>query len=203
MKKPIYKKWWFWLIIILIIGGIGSAGAAGNKTKIDNSNATESKNTSSAKEETSNTSPTQDETEAPKEEVKEEVVKVGGNFESDGLKITVLSADTDYQVPNDEYGFWTPGEGKKYIMVDFTAENIGSSDKYVGMTDFKCYADNSACDEKYLTGDAEFIGTTLSAGRNVSFSLSYEVPKDAKIIELEYEANMFTDEKIKIEIQGE
>lgn len=29
VKKPIYKKWWFWLIIILIIGGIG-AGASDN-----------------------------------------------------------------------------------------------------------------------------------------------------------------------------
>ncbi|MEK5417313.1 hypothetical protein BSK49_19185 [Paenibacillus odorifer] len=26
MKKPIYKKWWFWLVLILVIGWIGSLG---------------------------------------------------------------------------------------------------------------------------------------------------------------------------------
>lgn len=24
MKKPVYKKWWFWVVIILVIGGIGN-----------------------------------------------------------------------------------------------------------------------------------------------------------------------------------
>ncbi|MEK3698236.1 hypothetical protein NYE33_14840 [Paenibacillus sp. FSL R10-2199] len=26
MKKPIYKKWWFWVLLILLIGGIGNLG---------------------------------------------------------------------------------------------------------------------------------------------------------------------------------
>lgn len=26
MKKPIYKKWWFWLLVIIVIGGIGNMG---------------------------------------------------------------------------------------------------------------------------------------------------------------------------------
>ncbi|MEK5415082.1 hypothetical protein [Paenibacillus sp. FSL L8-0708] len=26
MKKPIYKKWWFWVVLILVIGAIGNMG---------------------------------------------------------------------------------------------------------------------------------------------------------------------------------
>lgn len=35
-KKPIYKKWWFWLIIVLVVGSI----AGGKKSNITNVNAT-------------------------------------------------------------------------------------------------------------------------------------------------------------------
>lgn len=27
MKKPIYKKWWFWLLVVLVVGAIGNIGA--------------------------------------------------------------------------------------------------------------------------------------------------------------------------------
>ena len=48
MKKPVYKKWWFWVIVLLVIAGAG-AGTAGKKDKkasIDNSGATETANSS-------------------------------------------------------------------------------------------------------------------------------------------------------------
>ena len=31
VKKPIYKKWWFWVIIVLVIGTIGSEGSDNEK----------------------------------------------------------------------------------------------------------------------------------------------------------------------------
>lgn len=30
-KKPIFKKWWFWVLVIVVIAGIGSAIGGGNK----------------------------------------------------------------------------------------------------------------------------------------------------------------------------
>jgi hypothetical protein len=30
-KKPIYKKWWFWVLAIILIGIIGSAGSKSGK----------------------------------------------------------------------------------------------------------------------------------------------------------------------------
>lgn len=33
MKKPIYKKWWFWLIIVVLVIGIIGSGEEGNETE--------------------------------------------------------------------------------------------------------------------------------------------------------------------------
>ena len=33
VKKPIYKKWWFWVIIVLVIGTIGSEGNDNEKAE--------------------------------------------------------------------------------------------------------------------------------------------------------------------------
>lgn len=37
-KKPIYKKWWFWLIVILIIGAIGASGSLNNTVPTSSNN---------------------------------------------------------------------------------------------------------------------------------------------------------------------
>lgn len=47
MNKQIFKKWWFWLIVVVVLGAIGAAGQSGNKTdttsNTNNSQTTESK----------------------------------------------------------------------------------------------------------------------------------------------------------------
>lgn len=30
--KKIFKKWWFWLVVVVVLGAIGAAGQSGNKT---------------------------------------------------------------------------------------------------------------------------------------------------------------------------
>ena len=32
MNKQIFKKWWFWLAVVVVLGTIGAAGQSGNKT---------------------------------------------------------------------------------------------------------------------------------------------------------------------------
>lgn len=54
-KKPIYKKWWFWLIIICLIGGIGSGGSDENKN--DDTNRTVIEQPSESTQPTENTQP--------------------------------------------------------------------------------------------------------------------------------------------------
>lgn len=32
MNKQIFKKWWFWLAVVVVLGAIGAAGQSGSKT---------------------------------------------------------------------------------------------------------------------------------------------------------------------------
>lgn len=130
-----------------------------------------------------------------------ETIEVGDTFECKGLRITAESVNNDYKVAKDEFGLYKAGEGNKYIAVSFTFENVDDSDKYVSIYDFDCYADNNSCEQKYLPDDNDFLNTNLSSGRKVSFTTYYEVPADSKDIELEYSADFWTDEKVKIKVQ--
>ena len=125
----------------------------------------------------------------------------GQSFETSNLKITINSVDLDYDDYDDEYGWYTPEEGMKYVYVSFTYENIGDTDAYASIYDYDCYADGALMEQTYnFNGD--FINANLSSGRNVSFETCYVVPVDAQEIELEYsELISWSDEKIIIKLQ--
>lgn len=125
----------------------------------------------------------------------------GQFFYTNDLKITINSVDLDYDDYEDEYGVYTLEDGKKYISVSFTYENVGDSDAYVSIYDYECYADGTLMEQTYyFIGD--FINGNISPGRNVSFETFYVVPTDAKEIELEYnELISLSDEKIIIKLQ--
>ena len=78
---------------------------------------------------------------------------------------------------------------------------LDNENKYVSIYDFDCYADNTICEQKYGLDDCDFINTNLSSGRNVTFKTYYSVPVDAQSIELEYETNVWTNEKAIIKLQ--
>lgn len=133
------------------------------------------------------------------EEAKDDkVVKAGGSFEKNGLKIIVNEISTDFQDYDNEYGWNTPEDGMKYIMVSLTYENNGSSDAYVSIYDFECYADNAMCEQQYTLDNSDFINANISSGRNVSFKIYYAVPVNSESIELEYVADIWANEKVTI-----
>lgn len=184
------------VVVIIAIAAFGSSSSdeSAPVNKIDNSGAN---NTPTASQTTENTGSGD-----TAEENDVSAVQVGGTYTGSDVKFTVNSYDPNYIVKNDEYGLYNPDPGFKYIAVNFTFENVGKSDKYVSINDFDCYADNSSCEQTYLTPDAgDFINVNLSSGRTVSFTTYYSVPEDASVIELEYTANIWTDEKIVVRLQ--
>lgn len=94
--------------------------------------------------------------------------------------------------------FIQPKKGFQYIKFDFTFKNVGDTDTLIGS--FDCYVDGEKCDQEYVSGEGgDFLLEELSSGRKTSGSLVFEVPKSAKMkdIELEYENYSFvSDEKI-------
>lgn len=61
-KKPVFKKWWFWVIVVIVLIGLG--GAAGNKSNTENVT-----NSNSDKSSTSNSSSSSSSTETAKEKM--------------------------------------------------------------------------------------------------------------------------------------
>lgn len=171
----------------------GYNGESSEQKKAENSNDVSEKSEPQQEEQK------EDDQTAPDPE--NDTLTVGSTLEKNGLKITIDDANTNFTDYEDEYGFNTPNDGMKYVMASFTFENTGKSDEYVSIYDFKCYADNTECEQVYSLDDSDFINTNLSSGRNVSFKTYYSVPADAQTIELEYETNMWSGEKAIIKLQ--
>lgn len=128
-------------------------------------------------------------------EASADAYKPGDVIETKDLKISYLSCNLDYNSGNQ---FITPKEGNKFIQCELEFENIGDSDTSVSVFSFKCYADGAACDASYTDSD---ISATISAGRKASGTVTFEVPIDAKVIEIEYETNVWTSERIVLSVE--
>ena len=176
--------------VVVILAIVVSMGSGDSSSGIDNSGAAD---TAANKTESAEATETEPEEES-------NVVKVGGSYEKDGLKFTVEDADLDYEVEDDEFGFYDLDDGMKYVAAEFTFENTGDTDQYVSIYDFDCYADNKSCEQQYISDD-DFVNVNLSSGRNVSFTTFYAVPEDASSIELEYTADIWSDEKIVVQLK--
>ena len=185
-KKPIFKKWWFWAIIVVLILSLGTSG-----DDPDVSSAT-----------ANNTNPTQNNVGSTADSKPQEPAKteyyVGDTIEDGNVKIVFMSSG-DYIEENE---FMQPEEGKKYIFLQFAFENISTTtDASVSIYSFECYADGYATEMYY--GGNDDLSATLSAGRATTGCIYFEVPADAEAIEVEYETNVFTEKKIKFVFEGE
>lgn len=118
----------------------------------------------------------------------------GDVFESDTVKIMYLDCG-DYTTDNE---FLQPKDGYKYIFLDFSITNMGDSDLSVGSYDFDCYADDTAVSQEYIAGGDDSLTSivTLSPGKVAKGKVYFEVPVDASKIEIEYETDFWTEDKI-------
>lgn len=90
--------------------------------------------------------------------------------------------------------FLQPKDGMKYVYFQFEFENTSKGDYIV--SSFECYADGYTCDTYYGGEDSSLIFNTISSGRKTKGTVYYEVPEDAKDIQLEYSYELFSNEKI-------
>ena len=198
-QKGGFLKW----IVIVIVAIIAVSCVAGGDDSDSESEKDPGTSTETIKKSTESDDETgEDKGDVPEEDAEESnELTVGSSFEKNGLTITVDDASIDFKDYEDEYGYNAPNDGMKYVMCAFTFENKGDSDAYVSIYDFDCYADNTLCDQIYSLDDNDFMNTNLSSGRNVSFKTYYAVPVNANSIELEYETNAWTSEKVIIKLK--
>lgn len=176
-KKPIYKKIWFWIIVVIIVVGIG-AGSGNSNTVSTTTNVQDLSTNMTDKEENKTSEKTQ--------------IKAGEEVSTKDTKITFKSAE-DY-TGYSQYS--TPKEGNKVIRAEFAFENISTSD--ISLSNLECYADGEKCDAYYSAEDYKNPTLeSLSSGKKMTAVVYYEVPESAESIVLEYETNLWTNDKVE------
>jgi len=115
---------------------------------------------------------------------------IGSDVETSDVKISYLSWE-EYISDNP---LVQPAEGYWFISCEFLFENLGTSDYYASSFDFNCYADGVAMDRVYLRDND--LQATISAGRMAQGTVTFEVPMDASVVELEYVIDQWTTERI-------
>lgn len=173
-KKKKSKKLWIiiGIAVVLLIIAIGSSGDSEPTVETPDS---------------SNSSSQTDET---KDATKE--IKIGSSVTDDDLKITFKSCDTNYT----KYSKYTSvTKGFKVVRAAFTFENISDIDQ--SLDSIYCYADGEKCEGFYFGVEDSNPPTleSVSSGRKFAAVVYFEVPKDAKKIEFEYESDFWSSEK--------
>lgn len=203
-KNKLHTGSWFaiiWCVLVIVV----YASGAGNKENTNVSNNTSVQTTASEPvEETATVAQAESVEPTPTEQPVAEtntVISPGYTFDADGLQVTINDFDLDFTDYDNQYGWNTPAEGKKYIMIDVSYQNNSKSDKYISIYDFECYADNADCEQNYSVVDNSSINANISSGRTGSYTIAFVVPQDAQSIELEYETSIWTGHKEIIKLQ--
>ncbi|MCR5793393.1 MAG: DUF4352 domain-containing protein [Lachnospiraceae bacterium] len=185
----------FKIIVLAVCLTLFAAMALGSSSETEESKP---QKVGEVKEEVSKEEEKTEETEEPaaeSEEVKSEY-HVGDTLKDGDLSI-VYAASGEYKEENE---YMQPAEGNKLVFIKLSFENQGDSDVSVSSYSFHGYADGYEVETHYTDDD---FSATLSKGRTTEGVVVFEVPKDAKAIEIEYDTNVFTDEKLKLIYDGD
>jgi len=121
----------------------------------------------------------------------EKKVNAGQEITLDNMKVKYISCNADYK-DYDEYS--APKSGNKVVRAEFEFENTSNRD--ISLSNFDCYADNKKCEEFYGADDyASPTLETVSAGRTLTSIVYFEVPENAKTVELEMDDELWGNTK--------
>ncbi|MBQ7063760.1 MAG: DUF4352 domain-containing protein [Firmicutes bacterium] len=195
VKKPFFLRPWFLILtavilVIIIVVPKGGSSDGGESSRAESKSAQESGKQNTSRAESSK----KEESSIP--EIKDAYV-VGDELLEGGFRIVYVASGL-YQTDNE---FMQPAEGNQHIFLKFAFINESKNDKSISSFSFECYADGYVQEAHYF-GDEE-LSASLSSGRQTMGMLFFEVPKDAKEIEVEYESNFFSDKKIRFLYEGE
>ena len=128
----------------------------------------------------------------------QEIYRVGDVLQDGDMRITYI-ASGEYQEENE---YLQPEDGYRYIFLKFAFENTSEKrNRSVSFYSFRCYADGFAAQAYY--GGEKDLSASLSPGRAATGYIYFSVPQDAEDIDIEYETNFLTSEKLHFAYEGE
>lgn len=169
-RKPFYKKWWVWVLILLFIFyfiGISTEG----ETVVTESNQTDENEELFEEVETESIIEEPEESEEPAAYAVGEVITFTDYTTGDEFDVTIDNASIDsgsgetYEQP----------EGGKFVKIDVTAQNNGSSTYLMNASEYSIY-DNSG--SKGQVASKDFLLEEIAPGKNHSGSVYFEAIGD-------------------------
>lgn len=190
-KKPLYKRVWFWVVLILIIATVGGAGSQQAKKVGENNSSPE---TSSEKD--NNSSPSSSEKNNTSEEKTE--FKVGDIIAFDGKELTVEKVERNYDTGKT---FVTPKDGKEFVKVNVKIENKSDDELSYNPFDFKIEDSEGSIENHYFMANAddEIHSGHLAKGGKKSGSVIFEVPAGSNL-KLHYKPSFWSSKKVVINL---
>ena len=173
--KPIWSKWWFWILMLTIFSCAISIRFISKVTDFTEHN-TGIINTSDGQ--------------VNDTFVSEDAYLVGSDLEISDVKISYLSWE-EYISDNMSV---QPAEGYWFISCEFLFENLSASDYHVSASDFYCYADGVAMDN--VSRRDNNLDSTISTGSTAQGTVTFEVPMDATVVEVEYVFEQSSTERV-------
>ena len=122
--------------------------------------------------------------------VTEDAFVVGDIVDLGGAVITYLSCE----VFESDNPYIQPADGNCFITLTFDVENTSDSDLIISSYSFDYYADGVSCNNCYMRDDD--LSATLSPGRKANGTVSFEVPVQSTVIEVEYLENVLTSNRV-------
>lgn len=174
-KKPVYKKVWFWIIIVVVIGAIG-AGSSQNGAKVVNSNNANQPSKSQQAEKTE--------------------FKVGETIAFDGKEVVIKTLQRNWTSDNQ---FIKPSEGKEFIKAVVTIVNKSNGELSFNKFDWKAEDANGAIEGPSLgaaAGDDLGSGDLAVNGKKEG-SVIFEAPTGSSI-KIHYQPSFWSNKKIII-----
>lgn len=168
-KKPFYKKWWVWVLILLGVFyfiGLSTKEA----TSIENNQIDETEEITEEFEELEEVEVEPAITE-PAAYAVGEVITFTDYTTGDEFDITIDSAEIDL---GGEETYEQP-EGGKFIKIDITAQNNGSSTYLMNAAEYSIYDNNGSKGE---VASKDFLLEEIAPGKNHSGSIYFEAVGD-------------------------
>lgn len=183
LKQPIYKKWWFWVILAVIVFAAIGAGNSGPK-KVG-------QNQPSGSGGISQPSASGD----PAPAVRESKFYVGEQLE---LNSIVVSMDSVTESSGSAYN--KPGDGNVFVLCSFTIENNSASEINVSsLLCFDGYCDGYACNyslSAQLESSDQQLDGAVAAGKKMKGSIGFEVPAGWQELEIRFTPDFWAQQDI-------
>jgi len=188
-KKPIFKRWYFWVALIIVLGAVG-AGMGEDKESVEKvATTTAGEVKSGGAEEKSKAA----EEEAPKD------YKIGDTAEIKNHNVSAVNVERKTSGNYD-----TAKDGHEFVVVNVKIENGGEKNISYNPISFKLKTSSGNIVDQALTivdSDTALSSGELAAGGTVEGTVSFEVPAGDQDLELIYSPNPFTDDSVIIKLQ--